>query len=543
MLEELAQLFMAVGKPSLAALKRNAEFDRHEISRAALWYLLNGRGRPRLSTVEAFVAACMRIARNHRPPIRLPDSLTDPDRWRALHLAAESSAVPSDIAVAPIIVPRQLPPTAALVGRLAELDELDRHLDDGGQNTIIVVTGAAGVGKTTLVVSWARRVADRFPDGQLYVDLHGFQPVGDPVRPEDVLRGFLDTLDVPSAKVPADLAARSALYRSLMDGRRILVVLDNAHDLAQVRPLLPGSPGCLAVVASRRDFAGLVAILGARRLSVEVFAPDSARQLLCDRLGAARVAAEPEAVDRIITVCAGLPLALAVIAAGATRPPVRPLAAIADELQPALDVLSMGDDPAADVRAVLSWSYRALPPDTARLFRLLGVHPGPDMAGDAIASLAGRPNDQVVGPLAELVSMHLVAARGPDRYDMHDLLREYAHELVQADDETHRRQAVARLLTHYLDTAEVALRVVGPPRDDHIRLVPVADVPPMTDADGAWAWFRLEHRVLVSMVDLAYREGMYELAWQLARSPLDVPRPRAALGGLAVDRDGWAARS
>jgi tetratricopeptide (TPR) repeat protein len=288
--------------------------------------------------------------------------------------------------------------------------------------------------------------------------------------------------------------------------------------LAQVRPLLPGSPGCLAVVTSRRDLGGLVAILGAPRLTVEVLDPERARQLLCDRIGAVRVSAEPEAVDRIVAACAGLPLALAIVAAGATRHPIRSLTAIADDLQPALDRLSIGDDPATDVRAVLSWSYRALPADAARLFRLLGVHPGPDVAAEAVASLAGLRADELASPLAELVSMHLLVAADRGRFGMHDLLREYAHELAQGDEATARRRATARLVTYYLGTAEAALRMMDPPRDDHIRLVPVADRSPMTDAHEARAWFQRERRALVATVDLAFREGMDEHAWQLARA-------------------------
>jgi hypothetical protein len=502
MLEDLAQLFTAVGRPSLAALKENAEVEGYDVSRSTLWHLLNGKGRPRLNTVEAFVAACVRIARIRRPPIRLPDLLTDPQHWRALHLAAEKSGVEAN--AAPIVVPRQLPPAPRLVGRDAELDELDRYVDEG----VVVVTGTAGVGKTTLAVSWARRVAGRFPDGQLYVDLQGFQPVGDPVRPDDVLRGFLEALDVPTAKMPAELAARSALYRSLMDGRRILVLLDNAYDLAQVKPLLPGSPGCLALVASRRHFADLVALLGARRLTVDVFGADSARQLLSERLGAARVAAEPMAVDRVIVACAGLPLALAVVAASASRPPERPLAAIADDLRPRLDGLRMGDDPAADVRAVLSWSYRALPADAARLFRLLGLHPGPDVARDAIASLAGLPVDELAEPLVELVGMNLLTADG-DRYHLHDLLREYAHELARADDAT---REVGRLVTHYLRTAEAAGAAEQTRLTIHPPARPRGSAPPMADVDEAPTCSRLERQAQSMVSALRGRTSTRALA-------------------------------
>jgi predicted negative regulator of RcsB-dependent stress response/Cdc6-like AAA superfamily ATPase len=525
MLDELLQLFLAVGRPSLAQLKENAELEGHAISRSALWYLLNGKGRPRLATVEAFVAACTRLARNHRPPIRLPGELVDSERWRTLHLAADASAVLDDAAALPIIVPRQLPRTADLLGREAELDELDRFLKEAtgevrDASTLVVITGAAGVGKTTLAVSWARRVAERFPDGQLHVDLRGFQPDGHPLPSEEVLRAFLDALDVPAAKVPADLAARAALYRSLVDGRRLLVVLDNANDVTQVRPLLPGSPGSLAIVTSRRDLAGLVAIEGARLLALDVLGPGDARRLLGERLGSARLASEPDAVDRIITRCAGLPIALAVVAAGAKRPPARSLADIADDVQATLDALTVDDDLTADVRAVLSWSYRALPADAARLFRLLGLHPGPDMDAGAIASLAGLRDDQVPTALETLVNTHLLIARALDRYDVHDLVHAYAHELVHADDEMDRRQAIERVVTHYLGRADAAVRLIDPHRDDRIRLAAAVgvDLRPIADVEQAWTWFRTEHRALVAVVNLAFGYGLDEHAWQLART-------------------------
>jgi len=261
---------------------------------------------------------------------------------------------------------------------------------------ICAVSGTAGVGKTALAVHWAHRVAGRFPDAQLYVNLRGFDPAGAALDPGQALRRFLDAFGVPAARIPADLDAQAGLYRSLLAGKRVLVVLDNARSAEQVRPLLPGAPGCLAIVTSRDQLAGLVATEGARPLALDLLTAADARKLLVRRLGADRAAGEPEAVEAIITACARLPLALTIAAARAATSPGFPLAAIAAELQEsgsALDPLD-GGDLATDVRAVSSWSYHALSAGVARLFRLLGLHPGPDIPITGAASLAGIPPGQ-----------------------------------------------------------------------------------------------------------------------------------------------------
>ncbi|MEC4021148.1 NB-ARC domain-containing protein, partial [Streptomyces sp. H27-D2] len=276
--------------------------------------------------------------------------------------------------------PAQLPlSVTAFVGRgqeLAQLDELlpaaDADNPPGPAAMVIsAVSGTAGVGKTALAVHWARRSREAFPDGQLYVNLRGFDPGGSVVSPAQAVRGFLDAFGVPPARIPAGLEAQVGLYRSLLAGRRVLMVLDNARDAEQVRPLLPGAPGCLALVTSRNRLTSLVAAEGARLLTVDLLAPAEARALLTSRLGARRVAAEPAAVRELVVRCAGLPLALAIVAARAADRPRLPLAALADELREAgrrLDALDCGD-PATQVRAVFSWSYHALSADAARLFR------------------------------------------------------------------------------------------------------------------------------------------------------------------------------
>jgi DNA-binding SARP family transcriptional activator/Tfp pilus assembly protein PilF/DNA-binding XRE family transcriptional regulator len=423
--------------------------------------------------------------------------------------------------------PAQLPAgTAGFVGRRDELNQLDKLLGTGGSTPTVVisaVSGMAGIGKTTLAVHWARRVADQFPDGQLYVNLRGFDPAGTATSPAEVVRSFLDALDVPAQRVPAGLDAQAALYRSLLAERRMLVLLDNARDADQVRPLLPGAPGCLVLVTSRNQLTGLIASAGAVPLPLELLDPDEARALLGRRLGMERTAAEPAAVDEIVERCARLPLALAVVAARAATQPELPLAGLAADLRhphDRLDTLSTGD-PGTDVRSVFSWSYRQLSGPAGRLFRLLGVHPGPDLSVSAAASLAGIPPALVRPLLAELARAHLVTERVPGRYALHDLLRAYAGELAAsgelADD---RRSAVRRLLDHHLQSAHRAVTVHDPTRDPIEPIPPTAGVTvdEFGSAGAATDWLTVEYQVLTATVRLAVDAGLDRHAWQLVWS-------------------------
>jgi hypothetical protein len=317
---------------------------------------------------------------------------------------------------------------------------------------ISAVSGTAGVGKTALAVYWAHQVADRFPDGQLYVNLRGFDPSGSVMHPAEAVRRFLDALNVPPERIPVDLDAQAVLYRSQLAGKRMLVVLDNARDTAQVRPLLPGAPGCLVLVTSRNQLTSLIAGDGARPISLDLLTDEEARQLLARVLGVDRVAAEPAAVAEIITRCARLPLALALVAARAAVGPHGELQLLAEELRDTQQrwQLLTGDEPTTNVQAVFSWSYQALTPHAARLFRLLGLHPGPDIAAAAAASLAGLPPSTVRPMLAELVRASLLAEHSPGRYAFHDLLRAYATDLAQrTDSDRQRHAATARILNHY----------------------------------------------------------------------------------------------
>jgi DNA-binding SARP family transcriptional activator len=422
---------------------------------------------------------------------------------------------------APAARPAQLPPAVRdFAGRASELASLDAVLPGPGQAGVVIsaVSGTAGVGKTALVVHWAHRVAARFPDGQLYVNLRGFDPVGAAVDPVDVLRGFLDALGVPVARLPADREALTGLYRSVLAGKRVLVVLDNAGDVEQVRPLLPGSAGCVVVVTSRHQLTPLVAVEGAHPLVVGLLPVGEARDLLARRLGGGRVAAEPAAVEAIIAGCARLPLALAIVAAWAATHPGFRLGTVVAQLGDAAGVLDVldGGDPASDVRAVFSWSYRALSSGAARLFRLLGLHPGPEVGIAAAASLAGVPVRSVLG---ELTRANLLTEHAPGRYGFHDLLRAYAVE--QGDDES--GVAVGRLLDHYLHTAYAAALVLHPHRAHPITLAaagPGVTAAPVADLEQALAWFTVEHSALLAVIDLAAAAGadmhVCQLAWTVA---------------------------
>jgi DNA-binding SARP family transcriptional activator/Tfp pilus assembly protein PilF len=465
---------------------------------------------------------------------RLADALgTDPgpelrDLHRAILRGEPPRAVPPDRAVpaARIAAPAQLPPdVAGLTGRDDELRHLDRLLlaATGPAETLVIsaIHGTAGIGKTTLAVHWAHRVADRFGDGQLYVNLRGFDPTGSPVRPAEAVRGFLDAFEVPPERIPASLDAQVGLYRSLLASRRVLLVLDNARDAEQVRPLLPGAPGCVAVVTSRNQLAGLVAGAGAHPLTVGLPTVAEARDLLTRRLRMDLVAAEPDAVDEIITLCARLPLALSIVGARAAANPRFGLAVLAGELagaQRRLDEFADAD-PATNARTVFSWSYHQLSPAAARLFRLIGLHPGPDLSAPAAASLAGLTPDATRPLLAELTRAHLVSQHTHGRYTFHDLLRAYAKEQADTTDpEDERRAAFHRTLDHYLRSATTAALLLEPARDPITLVAPLPDVTPERFADHgqALSWFTAEHAVLLVAIDLASAAGFDAHTWQLS---------------------------
>ncbi|MFF6877386.1 BTAD domain-containing putative transcriptional regulator [Streptomyces sp. NPDC012474] len=422
--------------------------------------------------------------------------------------------------------PAQLPadlPTFA--GRSNELDRIGDLLpSDGSPPSAVVISaigGMGGIGKSTLAVHWAHRIADRFPGGQLYINLRGFDPTGSAVTPEEAVRGFLDAFGVPPMRIPAGLDAQVALYRSLLARRRVLILLDNALDAEQVRPLLPGSPGCLVIVTSRNRLTGLVAGEGAHPLTLDQLTPAEAHDLLALRLGTDRLAAEPQAADEIITRCGRLPLALAIVAAHARAHPGFPLSAIADEVNDShgsLDAFAGGDDITTDVRAVFSWSYKAVSAPAARLFRLLGLHAGPDISAPAAAALAGLPPREARRPLAELTRAHLLTEHFPGRYTLHDLLRVYAAERVRAEETRQERDlALGRLLTWYLHTADAAYPHITPNRRRIPLEPPPQDCRPLefTTHERALDWCETERSNLIVAVHQAAQAGQTGIAWRL----------------------------
>ncbi|AKN75783.1 hypothetical protein QR97_36710 [Streptomyces sp. PBH53] len=425
-------------------------------------------------------------------------------------------------------VPRQLPsPPGPFVGRTREIAELDRtlHAGDAPGATVVISTigGIGGIGKTWLALHWAHHNAAAFPDGQLYADLRGFSPAGDPASASEVLQNFLHALGLASTEIPADLPGRAAVYRSLVADRRMLIVLDDARDAEQVLPLLPGSPSCTVLITSRRRLAGLVTAYGARPLALDVVSETEARDMLVRRLGAERVAREPQAVAALLGSCAGLPLAISVVAARASTHPGFPLAALAEELRDRsarLDALGT-DDPVADLRAVLSSSYDALDTATARVFGLIGQAPGPDISLAAASALTALPVPRVRSHLRGLEEAHLVQETRPGRYRMHDLVRLYAAERAAQDQPGDALDAALRgLAGFYAATAHDGDRLLSPQRTPFGTDLPdvTPGAHPLGTAETALSWFEAEHLCLLDTHRCAMARGHYPQAWQLAWS-------------------------
>ncbi|MEU9456902.1 BTAD domain-containing putative transcriptional regulator [Streptomyces sp. NPDC048277] len=446
--------------------------------------------------------------------------------------APASAATEPTAQTAPVaeqrVTPAQLPPKiTAFAGRIRELEELRALLPehDGRPATVVIhaMAGMAGVGKTALAVHWAHEIAHRFPDGQLYINLRGFDPADTITAPEEAVRVFLDALGVSPQRIPSDLDAQTGLYRSLLADRRMLILLDNARDSDQVRPLLPGAAGCMAIVTSRNSLTGLVTGHGAHPLTLRPLAVTEAHGLLARRLGEARLTAEPQAIHEISARCGQLPLALAIVAARAAAHPGFPLSAIAKELSESADSLDAftGGDLSSDLQAVFSWSHRALSTPAARLFRLLGLHHGPDISAPAAAALAGLPLRPTRRLLGELTHAHLLMEHRPGRYTLHDLLRVHAGERVlDEDSQLDRDRAVDRLLAWYLHTADATYPHLTPNR----RRVPLDPVPPDCEPlqfhtyDQALKWCDGERANLVAAIHQAAATGRHAVAWRLTRT-------------------------
>ncbi|MDX3659793.1 BTAD domain-containing putative transcriptional regulator [Streptomyces sp. ID05-26A] len=433
--------------------------------------------------------------------------------------------VPADVAQA-VVISRQLPAApSSFVGRREDLDQLAFSLDsvaDASPGTTVLITavgGAGGIGKTWLALTWAHRHLDRFPDGQLFVDLRGFSPTEQVVTPDAALFGFLTALGVAPHRIPADLDAQAALYRSLVSGKRMLVVLDNAATTGQVAPLLPGSPTCTVLVTGRARLASLIDRHGARHLQLDVLDRAEARALLVARLGADRVAAEPGAVDELVTLCGGYPLALAITARNTASRADVPLAEIAAELREfGVEMLDHGTDSSASLPAVLSWSLRWLTDEQRTLFGLLGIAPGPDIALPAVTALTGLSPSHARRALSALEESSLVGRRAHGRYVMHDLVRAYAattaHELPAAV----REAALNRVMDFYLHTAHNADRLLEPARQLLPPEPPAHGVHPhpLRDAAAATTWLEAEHITLLAAQRAAASLHRHHVVWHLA---------------------------
>ncbi|MER6430425.1 tetratricopeptide repeat protein [Streptomyces sp900105245] len=512
---ELTRAVVRAEKRSGRTLDRRELARRLSVSTSSLYAYLNGTTLPGTGVFDALLAALGVFGPEAGRLATLRDEADAARRLRPTVPRGPAAVFPT---------PRQLPLShPVFVGRdaeLARLDALQGTSEDGttGRAAVAVVEGTAGVGKTALALHWAHQARARFPDGQLYVDLRGF---GDEAVMDagEALHGFLQALGVTPAAVPADTAVASGLLRTLLAGRRVLLVLDNARSTDQVRPLLPTDPGSVAVVTSRNRLDGLVVREGALRIALDVLPRYAARTLLERQMGAERLAQEPREADELVHLCARLPLALSVAAARTATAPAGSVGALVRELRRArapLDLFGV-QDADVDLRSVFHGSYALLPAPAARLFRLLGCHPGPDIDGTSCAGLVGA-SDPPTALLDTLTAAHLVRQHTPGRYALHDLLRLYAAELLDGGPPQERREGTERLLRHYVDTARLADHHLepwrpapgGPPK-------PTAAQPAIGDRATATGWFETELSSLQALVaQAAVTPGLEPYAWRLA---------------------------
>ena len=516
----------------------SAQQPLHEAFRGQLMLALYRSGRQaealaayrdgrRLLIDELGVEPAPQLQELHERILNGDPALTVPTAEERAAAGPASGAGPGEVRGPKPIVPRQLPrPITHFTGRAEELATLAKLTSTvsraSGTVVISAIAGTGGVGKTALAVYWGHQVSDQFPDGQLYVNLRGFDPQRLPLEPEQAVRGFLDALGVVAGQVPAGLEAQSAMFRSLMADRRVLVVLDNARDAEQVRPLLPGNPDCLVLVTSRNRLASLVAAEGAVPVPLDILSVDEARDLLVARLGESAVAREDAAAGELIELCGRLPLALNIAASHAAFQRERPLTGLVAQLrelsQRRLDALNAGDA-ATDVRAVFACSYQALSAPAARLFRLLGLHPGSDFSAQVAESLCGQPAAETGRLLEELIASSLLSEHEPGRYVLHDLLRTYAQEQCEASDPAEQRDAaLRRQLTWYLNTLTVISDLIDP-----LIYTVQTETPPGTaatarfpDLRAALAWCEVEQINLVAAVTDAAERGIEEFAWRVA---------------------------
>ena len=549
-IEERAEIMLMLGRAAAAATELTGLVREHPLREALRGQLMLalyrcGRQADALATfADGRRVLVEELGLEPGPGLqRLHQQILAADPALGPPAATVTLAGPEHIWAAPAQLPGDVDAFTGRAGELAWLDKLAAMIGPPGgagspgagpAATVICVSGTAGAGKTALAVHWARRVRAAFPDGQLYVNLRGYDP-GQPVPAGDALAGFLRALGVPGQDIPRDVDERAAAYRTLLDGRRILVVLDNASAVEQVRPLLPGSPSSLVLVTSRDSLAGLVARHGARRLDLDRLPQQDAVALLRALIGD-RAEIQPDGTATLAMRCARLPLALRVAAELAVASPAMTVAQLAGELadeQRRLDLLDAGGDPGSAIRGVFSWSYGHLPDEEARAFRLLGLGPGPDIDARAAAALIGTPPAQASRMLELLARTHLIHRTRPGRYGLHDLLRAYAAGLAAAQDaEGERQAALTRLFDYYLAAAAAAMDILVP-AERHLRPrvsgtapagpvppgpvpagpVPAGPVPPGPvppgpgDPAAARAWLDAERAVLVAVSTYAATGG------------------------------------
>jgi DNA-binding SARP family transcriptional activator/DNA-binding XRE family transcriptional regulator len=548
-LHTFGDIALALGRYEQAATRLRPltlEEPLHEGLHAQLMVALAGCGQ-QAEALQVFAGIRARLAEELgiEPGVEIVDAHLRVLRQQVPAMALRhASAAPTEEEAAPPArpVPAQLPPNVhGFTGRSREFAQLDAILPgqanqptagidstlgdtaEVGQTSpgIAVIDGSPGIGKTTLAIRWCHRVAPRFPDGQLYVNLRGFGP-GSPMPAEQALHALLRGLGVPPEEIPGDLAGASALLRTHTAGRRLLILLDNARTTGQVRPLLPG-PGCLAVITSRNQLRGMVARDAALRISLVRLSVAESIALLAKVAGDDRVSAEPEAAAQLVELCDRIPLALRIIAERVARQHDTTLAEFVEELRDPhyrLDSFDAGDDMSTNMRTVLSWSYGSLDPDTARTFQLVGgLHPGGDVGLAAVAAVTGLPTAQARLHLDRLVAAHLVEQQRRDRYQLHDLVRAYAAEQIRRhDEEPTRNQAARRVLDWYLHTLHRADWLFSPdrPRDElGTATVPVTPLD-FADERAAAQWCEVEYATLIALPAYALDHGAYQLGGQLA---------------------------
>ncbi|MGW1084814.1 BTAD domain-containing putative transcriptional regulator [Streptomyces sp. NPDC002596] len=397
-------------------------------------------------------------------------------------------------------------------GRVAELAALSRAT--AGEAPVCLITGPAGVGKTALALQWAHRSPGAFTDGRLFADLRGFSDTGEPT-PIEVLREFLLTLGVAPRRIPESVAAAAALFRSLTDRRRLLVILDNVRESAQIRPLLPGGTDCVTVVTSRNRLEGLIASDAARPVPLNVLGSPDSTALLAGVLGEERVLAEPVAAMRLAELCGGLPLALRVTAARLAGRPQWTLALMATELADERSRLSYLDVEDTGVSAALRLTVQQLPPDAVHQFTRLGHHPGSHFDPYSAAALAGTDPVTAAAALERLAAAHLVTETAPGRWVLHDLVRLYARGLDPASG----TEALVGVLDHYIATALAAADTAEPGGepcfvlpDDYHHPAAVKD---FTDRAAAMHWLATERDDLAQAAVAARTAGLDDRAWRI----------------------------